>query len=608
MKVKIPFERYVPKDLKENLEWRKRIFQRVLEDPSYANVIRNACATDPIFYCNGFVYTFDPRLAGNNQSGKLPFILYPFQRDGLLEIFDAIGNHDLLIEKTRDMGASWLNLFAFEYLWHFKKLMSFLIVSRDAFCVDASDNPKSLFWKLDFIHENLPTWLMPVGFVKKEHRLKFHLKNPETKSVIDGEATTSDIGRGDRRTAILLDEFAAVEQGYKVLSSTRDVTRSRIFNSTPQGINNAYYKIRETNIKRLRFFWTEHPEKIKGLYRADDKGNLEILDKKGYPEGYEPVLDGKWDPRSPWLDIQDERAATDQEIFQEVMIDYLGSGHQYFIQDLVQESIRKNARNYLLIGDLEYDSLTSEPVGFREREKGRLKLWVALDREGVLSREHKYVLGCDVSAGTGNSNSTGCGYDITTYEKVLEYANPYILPEEFAKQMVAIARWLHNAYLVWESNGPGLQFSSRVQECRYGNIYFRKMEEAISKKQTLKPGWHSAKETKGLLIGSYREAVQGSKIINTSKIALEECLEYVYNIQGLPEHSRENNKEDPSGAKHNHGDRVIADALALRGMTERTYTPEQSKPEIPMGSLAWRKAKNKKPRESNLQLLRSEGW
>ncbi len=614
MKVSTPFAHYVPTEIGDNLRWRRRVFKRVLEDPSFADTIRSACEMDPIFYINGFLWTYDSRLVKQNQSPRVPFILYPFQRTGILEIFDAIGEEDLLIEKSRDMGASWLNVTAFQYLWLFRKLMSFLVVSRDAYYVDAPDNPKSLFWKIDFINGNLPLWLMPKGYIHRLHRLKSHIKNPENGSVIDGEATTDQVARGDRRTAILLDEFAAVSQGHKVLAATRDATNSRLFNSTPQGINNAYYTVRQTGIRRLRFFWTDHPVKSKGLYRITKDGKLDIIDKEGYPEDYKPVYEPgpnrNWDFRSPWLDKQDRRAATYQEIAQEVMIDYLGSGHQFFLSEAITEAKEKFARPPDLIGSLDYDSMTSEPSEFMENSNGHLKLWTQLTSSRGITDDFKYVLGCDISAGTGSSISTGCAYNKTTNEKIAEYANPYIRPEEFARQMVALATWLNNALLLWESNGVGQQFGARVMDLNYANIYYRKREEQISQKETLSPGWHSIKTTKLVLLGDYRDNLQRQKVFNFSDVALDECLEYVYNSLGGVEHSKEGSKnEDPTGARENHGDRVIADALAWRGLTEFKSSTEGSESEIPIGSLAWRiEQRRREEQREDRELSFSDGW
>ena len=584
MKVTAPFNHQIPKDLRGNLEWRAAVHERVMREPEYIDVIREACAVDPLFYLNGFTYTFDPRL---EPFTRIPFILYPYQEQAILDLIRAISNNDILLEKSRDMGASWLCVSAFEWCWHWREGLSFLMVSRVEDYVDQAGNPKALFWKFDYLLDYQPAWLRPIGYDRARHRRKMHAENPATGSVVDGESTTGRVARGDRRTAILLDEFAAVEQGHGVLKATRDATKCRIFNSTPDGTNNAFYDMRETNIRKLRLHWTEHPVKAAGLYTTDDDGNLKVLDPDGYPEGYEPILDGKL--RSPWYDEECERCVSSQEVAQELDIDYLGSGYQYFRSETIQERIRQYARPPVVIGDLEYDADTAEPIRFVENPNGHIQLWCLLGRENKPSAIHKISMGGDISAGTGASNSCLAAYDIVTNEKVLEYVNPYIRPEELAKVAVAIARWLGNAFLIWESNGPGRQFGSRVVELGYGHIFYRQREEAISKNVSDIPGWASTKETKLVLMGAYRAALEKGDCVNRSKEALDETLEYIFTPDSSIEHSRATRKVDPSGAKSNHGDRVMADALAWRGIAERARRrPVAEAPEIPVGSLAWR--------------------
>jgi len=604
MKFCTDFAKHVPADLVESMRWRQSVHRRVMDDPQYAEVVWDACKRDPIFYVNGFVWTYDPR---RQPFAKVPMILYPFQRDGLSTIIRAINEHDIFVEKSRDMGASWLCILAFEWAWHFHDDLSFLMGSRVEDYVDKSDNPKALFWKIDFLHRNMPRWLMPPGY-GRAYRSKLHMLNPYTGSVIDGESTTENFARGDRRTAILLDEFAAVDQGHRVLNATRDATNCRVFNSTPNGTGNAYYDVRQTGIKRLRFHWSEHPLKNRGLYTTTKDGTLKVIDVEGFPKRYRSTLDGKL--RSPWYDRECDRAASAREIATELDIDYLGSGYQYFSAATIQEAIRRFACPPILVGDLEYDSVTAEPIRFRENPEGRLHLWCLLNKSGKITLDHKIVLGGDVSAGTGSSNSCLCAYDAVTNEKVAEYANPYIRPEEFARQAVALATWLNKAYLIWENNGVGRQFGSRVMELGYGNIHYRRREEAISKKVSDVPGWASTNETKLVLMGNYRAGVEKFSLVNRSKIALEETLEYIFDNKGGVEHSRANDKVDPTGAKKNHGDRVMADALACHGMAERREKPKkQENPEPPYGSLAWRmKQREKEQRPRGRELLSSEGW
>ena len=599
MRVKTPFNSQIPKELHANLAWRRNAIERVLKDPSCAEFYRDACYNDPLFFLNGFGWTFDPR---NEENPKLPFILYEFQEKSILDIISAIGDHDLLIEKSRDMGASWITVSALKWCFDFRDRQSFLFVSRVEEYVDKPGNPKALFWKFDFLMESLPMWLRPRGYNLETCRMKMHVINPENGSVIDGESTTGNVARGDRRTAILLDEFAAVEQGHRVLSSTRDATNCRLFNSTPNGVNNAFYAIRQTGIERLRLHWSDHPLKAIGLYNTNQSGGLNVISTFGLPKDYKPILDGKL--RSPWYDEQCRRAANNQEIAQELDIDYLGSGFQYFNSVAINEMIRKHARPPLLVGELDYDDTTGDPTRFVEGHGGCLSLWTFLDGKDRPPLEHKYAVGTDVSAGTGASNSCLAIYDMTTCEKIGEYVNSHIRPEQFAKQTHAICRWFGNAYLIWESGGPGRQFGSRVMELGYGNVFLRKREEALSGKVSDIPGIVTTKEVKMLFLGEYRSAVESGACINRSKEALQETLEYIFAPDGGIEHSRSCSRMDPSGAKANHGDRVIADALAWKALRERNIKPVIEEKVIPVGSLAWRNQRREEARQLNAR----DGW
>jgi hypothetical protein len=582
----------------------------VRKDPEYAQVIIDACSRDPLFFINGFGYTDDPRA---EPFTKLPFILYPFQEEAILDLIRSFNNNDILIEKSRDMGASWICLSALYWAWRFRKGLKLLMVSRTEDYVDKAGNPKALFWKFDYLQNNSPIWLQPKGFKKSQHRRLLHAENPENGSVIDGESTTGDVARGDRRTVVLLDEFAAVEQGHRVLASTRDATRCRIFNSTPKGTNTAFFSMRETNIKKLSLHWSVHPLKSVGLYTTGKDGELKILDEAGYPEGYDPTLDGKL--RSPWYDNECTRCASSQEVAQELDIDSLGSGYQFFNEESILETIRKYARPPMEVGDLDYDRKTAEPTTFRADSNGRLQLWCMLDKDGNPPRDQKYVVSCDISAGTGASNSCAAIWNSTTNEKAGEYVNSHIRPEAFAKQAVALARWFRydplpdtpftelkteargGAFLIWESNGPGRQFGSRVMELGYGNIYMRQRDEALSGKISDIPGWASTKDGKKELLGNYRAAIESGECVNRSKEALNETLEYVFGTDDSVNHARSTDKADPSGAKSNHGDRCMADALGWKGQKARLQKPKTETKEIPVGSLAWRIAKRKLDKE-----------
>jgi hypothetical protein len=533
-----------------------RLGSRSYED---AKDIWAMCARDFLFYVNTFCWTFDPR----RNPSALPFITYLFQDYSLLQIDESIDNpqpdggcgEDILTEKSRDMGASWMSLLPIEWRWHFRPRQSFLCVSRKEDYVDKYGDPKSLFWKFDFIHKNLPGWLRPTGCDGSKdnpYRAKLHLLNPDNESVIDGESTTGDVARGDRRTAILLDEFAFVENGDRVLASTGDATNCRIFNSTPNGTGNAFYTIRERQdrgLRILRLHWTVHPLKAKGLYYDED---------------------GK--PHSPWYDKECKRRASALEIAQELDIDYLASGSQFFDQGILDRIKKEDVCIPAYQGEIAYCSERGEFIGFSSDSKGDMRLWCDLIG-GNPPTDTNYSIGCDVATGTGASNSVISVADATTGRKVAEYSNSHIMPHRLAFLAVAIARWFKGecgqGYLIWENNGPGRIFGNTVKEIGYRHVYYRRNENSLSRKETDTPGWASTKENKLSLLGGYRRALASRAFVNRHLAAIEECEAYVYLPGGGIAHQGSQMSADPSGAKDNHGDRVIADALACMGCGEQ---------------------------------------
>lgn len=577
----------MPKEFYANLKFREELIRLGCEGKEEARELWIMCARDPLFYINTFVWTYDPR----KEPSALPMITWDYQDEGIIEVLSAIGHYDLLSEKSRDMGLSWIYIICTEYCWHFKELQSFLYVSRIQDLVDKTEDPDCLMWKVDFIHKNQPLWLLPAI-----NRNKLHIYNMDNGSTIDGASTTGEVGRGGRRTAVLLDEFASVPEGHAVLSATRDTTRCRLFNSTPKGIGNAFYDIKQTNIKKLRFHWSQHPEKKRGLYRMENS-KLVILDGSFvFPEKYPFILDGKL--RSPWYDNECARAAHPMEIAQELDIDYLGSDFQFFDITVLDNLQAQTVRQPYHTGEIEfYEAL--DPQGFLEMAGGRLQLWIHPGADGKINDDIQCVLAVDTAAGTGSSNSCISVGNKKTGEKIAEFASATIKPHELARYAVAMAKYFNNAFMIWEANGPGRIFGDTVIELGYRNIYYRANDKSISKKVSDIPGWYSTKDTKLALLGDYRKALSSGDFINRSYQGLRECREYIFTQSGTVEHARSINTIDPTGAKENHGDRCIADALLYKGMKSMSLLRQQTQ-DVPAGCfMARRQEYEKKRKEAN---------
>ena len=598
----------VPKDFDANLLFRTEMLHLAGSDELAASQVRRMCGEDLLFYVNTFCWTYDPR----SRVKVAPFITYAeFQDEAMLNIAECIEvGEDFAMPKSRDMGASWMGLTVFEWFWHFRRDLSFLLVSRNEDYVDKRGNPKALFWKIDFLHEHQPRWLLPtdrwLGW-KDPHRRLLHLGNADNGSVIDGESTTGDAGRGDRRTAMFIDEHAAFElnDGFRVLKATRDTTQCRGFNSTPQGSNNAFYEVvHNTAARILRLHWSSHPEKKKGLYSTGRNGKVELMDdfrgmvqvrEKGekrtrevmFPDNYPFILDGKL--RSPWYDRECARCVNAMEVAQELDIDFLGSEYQYFDPEFIDLLRKKYCRSPVLTGNLEFDPETMEPKRFVEDAHGIIDLWFALDGNGRPAKDRQFVVGSDISAGTGASNSVSSGVDRKTGEKIVVMRTPTLRPTGFAKISLALAKWLNGALMVWDASGPtGKVFTQQVIASHYSHIYYRKYEKKVTQKISDEPGYYLNPQAREALLEDYRADLSDHHFINRSDRGMAECLQFIRKPDGIIEHSASANTQDPSGARTAHGDEVIADALAALGCRDSRRVEKAEEPTIPEGSLAWR--------------------
>jgi len=572
-----PFFHLVPMEPVKNLRWRMELLKWVGKDGGRASDVAAMCKADRLFYVNTFAWGYDPR---NKKMPVRPFVMYPNQVKAFRAIYDSVDDgHDTLTAKSRDEGASWTHAMAYESSWHFDSYVSYMLASRNENLVDDADNPDSLFWKIRFLLKNLPKWLLP-----NYSDRKLHLHNKDMNSFLVGTSTTSDIARGGRQTAIMPDEFAAVQQGYEVDAATLFATNTRNFNSTFKGRDNAFYDLYKKaeagcpEIKLIRMFWAEHPEHSAGLYQYLG-GEVRIYDK-GYPfpEDYAFIKDGKL--RSIWYDIQWNKAIHPSEIANEIDMNPAGGDSKFFDPELLDKIKREYVTPPVYMApildlvDVKFDSDSAEM-----RMNHQFKAWVHPNVQGMFPNTTDYVIGVDVAAGSGGaygSNSVIAVADKHTGEKVAEWACPTVRDYELAKICHEVAYKFVGRNGVpplvkWERKGPGMTFGSVLMtDMRYYRVFYMPVNpKSVTTKQGTTPGWEPTVENKNALFRDYRIALEKGTYINRSLDAVNECDDYVYAESGKVEHIQARNAKDPSQSGPNHGDRVTADALAASEVVNR---------------------------------------
>jgi len=577
----------VPVDVRKNLAFRRDLAIQCRKEPMLKGTLRRMCSDDILFFVGACLWTEDQR---NLDSVIAPFIPWDYQQDAFLGIVEAIeasaaGRSDVRIPKSRDMGATWMVLTAYLWYWRFRRSLNFLVVSRTQEYVDKAGQPKTLFAKLDFMLRTMPGWLVP-AFTRTELRLT----NDDTDSAITGEATTGDVGRGGRFTSIMLDEFAAVDraEGYRALSSTRDASRCRIFNSTIKGPGTAFDDVQKMKgMREIRLPWNLHPEKRKGLYIFPEGGELQRFDDYKFPDGYEFSIDGKLS--SPWRDAEKLQCANSVEIAQEIDMDSVESSYVFFERSMIEGLILETARPFTVRGELKHDRDTGEPGEFVPGPEGRVRLWFSPTADGSPPSSTWYGIGCDVATGTGASNTAITVCAAASGERVADLVDSRIQPHEAGVYAVALARWFRGpdgdgARLVWERPGPGRNFGVAVQRSKYRHVW---LEDAQNPDRT---GWSpNDKDARRSLYYEYRAALNTRRFVNRSEEALRECLQIVNTPKGVVIHTKSGTEIDPTGARDNHGDRPTADALCWM-LIQRGAVSIAPKRVVLHSSLAWRRA------------------
>jgi len=249
------------------------LIKKAKSDDSYQARIYAACQKDIMFWINNFCWTKDPRPDANPK--VIPFIAYEFQEEFILNLKKHIlEGKDVLVEKSRDMGATWCCLYVFQWFWLFQEGYDFLVGSQSQDDVDQSGNPKSLFPRLRLNLEKQPSWILPNNYQNSFLRIV----NNDLQSTIVGEANTVNFSRQGRFSAIMFDEFAVwSESGRKnsdeqAWTAAGDASPCRIAVSSAKGRNNKFYRLRsqeEQQIDVIRLHWKLHPKKDKAWYAQE---------------------------------------------------------------------------------------------------------------------------------------------------------------------------------------------------------------------------------------------------------------------------------------------------------------------------------------------------
>ena len=301
--------------MKEVILKRLKTIINANKDVRLQEIEKKLCKANILYFFDTYLYTDrNKTIYWDEYPDILPFLLYEFQKEYVNEVWESIiewnkpiheRNPDILtnifVEKSRQMWISWVTAWIFLYGFLFHK-HKYTIISRIADEVDKSWDMDSMFEKLRFMIRNLPDWMLPKWFSKEQGKDKtnayMNITDPEWTASITWKTANPDAGRWWTRNAIFMDEMATMAYAHEIDMAAGSNTPCRIYNSTPNGEWNEFYRkrklampskdeygnIKKPEIKWLRYHRKDHPLydeawyawKIKGMSKEEIARELEI--------------------------------------------------------------------------------------------------------------------------------------------------------------------------------------------------------------------------------------------------------------------------------------------------------------------------------------------
>lgn len=427
------------------------------------------CAQDPAYWMKKYYWIQHP------QRGRIQFHLYPFQEKVLLQLQK---NEYIIINKSRQLGISTLASAYALWLMLFQKDKNILCVATK------QETAKNMVTKVRFAYDALPKWMQ---IKTSEHnKLSLRLANG---SQIKAVGATSDAGRSESVTLLIIDEAAFIEGIDEIFASAQQTLATGgqcLALSTPYGTGNWFHKsytkaqARENKFVPISLPWTVHPERDQ-----------------------------------TWRDAQDEILGP-RHAAQECDCDFSTSGDTVIEPEILSF----------------YEaSFISEPLEKRG-PSGALWIWEIPDYS------RSYMVVADVARGDGSDYSTFHILDIEDAKQVAEYKEQ-IPTKDFANILFSIATEYNDALLVVENANIGWSVLEHLIERGYRNLYYSSKADTtigVSENQLARmengqgmvPGFTTSMKTRPLCISKLSSYTREKSVTIQSKRLLEELRVFIW--------------------------------------------------------------------------------
>lgn len=265
-----------PPDYRAVYAWRIQTLKLLRANPGMLASAKKHYKEHPADFIQDWMDTYNPRKGKNKW---MPFVFFKRQ-DEFVDYLEGLrkDGQNGLIEKCRDIGATWIACAYTVWAWIFVEEVAIGWGSRKQELVDKIGDPDSIFEKIRLLIKRLPEIWVPEGFKPRDHATFMKLTNPTNGAVVAGESG-DNIGRGGRKTFFVKDESAHYERPEKIEAALGDNTDVQIDISSVNGLGNVFHRRREGGtvwtpdaeiepgqVRVFIFDWRDHPEKTQEWY------------------------------------------------------------------------------------------------------------------------------------------------------------------------------------------------------------------------------------------------------------------------------------------------------------------------------------------------------
>lgn len=455
--------------MKEELQKRVNLLTKAKSNIQLQEVENELCKRDILYRFKNYVFTDkNSKLYWPEMPSVLPFIPYEFQEECITKVRESIiKGESVFIEKSRQMGISWLIMAIFVYWRNFYN-HKYLVLSQKQDDVDKLGDMKSLFEKARFMINNLPNWMLPKGFNKVEDMSYMRITRSDWTWSITWESANPNASRWGTYDAILPDEFAFQSNATTINTAMRSATSCIIYTSTPNGKGNEHYRMRlkslpskdeygniiPPSILGLRYHRKDHPLYTEARYKKKTASMDAVTIAQELEIDYDTAVVGRvytefpkestnilYDYNKPlYISIDNSHGGTDPNAVLVIQIDWV---YRNIIDSVEFNSTPEDSANYLWCTPKM--QLTDIMMKFMDRFK-----------------QYNYKKAIWISDPYDTKSALGNSTILDDYRKVGIYLNQ---PQERSKQE-QILKTRTNVYRI-RYNDNCLDFASAILNARY---------------------------------------------------------------------------------------------------------------------------------------------